>query len=122
MSLNVFSQTVTKPNQIKLPSSTSKLIIKDLIQGDNNKQELILTNQKIKLLEDKIILKDSIICNLDYKIENLNKISSTQQEKIKLIEQLNKNLEKDLKKSKRTTKLVGVLGISSIIGVIFLLK
>ena len=64
-SLNSFSQNVTDSTSIQLKKPIAKLVIKDLITGDGAKNELALTIDKIKLFEQKIVLKDSIILNLN---------------------------------------------------------
>ena len=46
---------------IKLPIHVAKQIAKDLVSGDSAKAELKLTNEHIVLLNQKIVLKDSII-------------------------------------------------------------
>lgn len=46
---------------VKLPLPVAKAIVKDLISGDSAKAELKLANEQIKLLDQKITLKDSII-------------------------------------------------------------
>lgn len=46
---------------IKLPLSVAKAIVKDLVSGDSAKAELKLANEQIKLLDQKIVLKDSIV-------------------------------------------------------------
>ena len=73
MSLKSFSQTVIDSTKIQLTKPIAKLVIKDLIKGDGAKQELVLFGDKIKLLEQKIFLKDStwfpptpVLLNLSY--------------------------------------------------------
>ena len=66
------------PSSIQLKKPIAKLVIKDLISGDGAKEELLLNIDKVKLLEDKIILKDSVIFNLKDQISNFkHKIRST---------------------------------------------
>ena len=59
MSLKGFSQNDTVQSSIQLKKPIAKLVIKDLITGDGAKEELAITSDKIKLLEQKIFLKDS---------------------------------------------------------------
>ena len=61
MSLKGFSQNVTDSTSIQLKKPIAKLVIKDLITGDGLKEELTLSISKIKLLEQKVVLKDSVI-------------------------------------------------------------
>ena len=122
MSLKGFSQNDTVPSSIQLKKPIAKLVIKDLIQGDGAKEELILSTDKIYLLEEKIILKDSIINNLDSQIGNFNSILNTKSDQLLLSQELSKKLQTDLKKQKLTTKLVGGAGILVAVGVVLIVK
>lgn len=99
-----------------------KLVIKDLISGDGAKEELIINSGKFKLLEQKIILKDSIIFNLNDKINNFNSIMLTKNDQLNLSQELSKKLEQDLKKQKLKTKLVGITGAAVAIGILIIAK
>ena len=74
MSLNSFSQNVIDSTSIQLKKSIARLVIKDLIIGDSFKKELNLTSTKYTLLENKVVLKDSIINNLNFQVSNFNNI------------------------------------------------
>ena len=100
----------------------AKLVIKDLITGDGAKDELALTLDKIKLFEEKVILKDSIIVNLENKISNFNSIMNTKSDQLALSRELSKKLEIDLKKQKLKNKLPAGAGIVAVVATIFLLK
>ena len=56
-----------------IKKTDSRLVIKDLITGDSFKQELSLIIIET-LLENKVILKDSVINNLNFQINNFNSI------------------------------------------------
>jgi len=122
MNLNSFSQNVTDSTSIQLKKPIAKLVIKDLITGDGAKEELNLVTEKIKLYEQKIVLKDSIINNLNIKINNFNSIISTKSDQLTLSEKLSKQLQTDLKKQKIKTKITGGVGIIAVGAVIFILK
>jgi hypothetical protein len=120
MSLKGFSQNATKKSsqdstRIQLTKPIAKLVIKDLITGDGAKQELVLFSDKIKLLEQKIVLKDSIIFNLDSQIHNFNSIISTKSNQLLISQELSKKLQVDLKKQKFKTKLTLGGGIAAVI-------
>lgn len=100
----------------------AKLVIKDLITGDGIKEELSLSVSKIRLLEQKIVLKDSVIKNLDFKVGNFESIMLTKTDQLALSQELSKRLQADLKKQKLKTKLMGGAGIVAVIGVVVLLK
>jgi len=122
MSLKGFSQNVTDSTSIQLKKPIAKLVIKDLITGDGIKEELSLSISKIRLLEQKIVLKDSVIKNLDFKIGNFESIMLTKTDQLTLSQELSKRLQSDLKKQKLKTKLMGGAGIIAVVGVVVLLK
>ena len=100
----------------------AKLVIKDLITGDGAKEELVLITDKINLLEQKIVLKDSIITNLNSQVGNFNSILLTKSDQLKLSRELSERLQSDLKKQKLKTKLMGGAGILVAVGVAILVK
>ena len=122
MSSKGFSQNDTVPSSIQLKKPIAKLVIKDLITGDGAKEELVLTVDKIQLLEQKIIFKDSIITNLNNQIGNFNSILNTKTDQLKLSRELSEKLQKELKKQKIQTKLMGGVGIAAVVAVAVILK
>jgi hypothetical protein len=89
---------------IKLPVPIAKAIVKDLISGDSAKAELELANQQIVLLNQKAILKDSIISGhvqkgilYEERIKNEQLKFNTQNSWVKDLERQNKNLKVKLK-------------------------
>jgi len=122
VSLNSFSQTVTDSTTIRLKKPIVKLVIKDLIKGDGAKKELILYGDKIKLFQEKIILKDSVILNLNTKVNNFNSILITKSDQLSLSQELSKKLEQDLKKQKFKNKLTTGAGILAVIVTAILVK
>ena len=122
MSSKGFSQNDTVPSSIQLKKPIAKLVIKDLITGDGAKEELVLTVDKIQLLEQKIIFKDSIITNLNNQIGNFNSILNTKTDQLKLSRELSEKLQTNLKKQKIKTKLMGGVGIAAVVAVAVILK
>jgi hypothetical protein len=122
MSLKGFSQNVTNSTSIQLKKPIAKLVIKDLITGDGAKNELAITIDKIKLFEQKIDLKDSIILNLNNKINNFDSILLTKSDQLLLSQELSKRLEQDLQKQKLKNKLTMGAGILGIVAVAILVK
>ena len=94
----------------------AKLVIKDLLTGDEAKDELVLSVKKFQLLEQKVVLKDSVISNLNDQITNFNSMILTKNDQLSLSEELSKKLKKDLQKQKLKTKLVGLAGIGVAVG------
>ena len=121
-SLKGFSQSVTDSTSIQLKKPIARLVIKDLIKGDGAKSELALTLGKIKILEQKIILKDSVIFNLNSKISNFNSILFTKTDQLALSQELSKKLQTDLKKQKFKNKLTVGAGIVGIVAAVLLVK
>ena len=116
MSLKGFSQNVTDSTSIQLKKPIAKLVIKDLITGDGAKEELSLSVSKIKLLEQKVVLKDSVIKNLNFQVGNFESIMLTKSDQLALSQELSKRLQTDLKKQKLKTKLMGGAGLVAIAG------
>lgn len=106
---------------IQLQKPIARLVIKDLITGDGAKQQLVLFGDKINLLEQKIILKDSIILNLNSKLSNFNTIALTQSQQLEISQQLSKRLEQDLKRQKVKTKVFKYGGSAALLGIVSLL-
>jgi hypothetical protein len=103
--LSSFSQTVTKTDSIvPLKVPIAKLVIKDLLQGDGAKQELLEANKVIDLQKGQITLysqKDSL---KDQKILNLNTIIDKTTQQRDLAIDMSKSLEKELKVQQLKTK------------------
>ena len=122
MNLKGFSQNDTVQSSIQLQKPIAKLVIKDLITGDGAKEELVLSTDKILLLEQKVVLKDSVINNLNSKIGNFNSILNTKTDQLALSRELSEKLQKDLKKQKLKTKLMGGVGLVAVGAAIIILK
>tara|TARA_B110000902_G_scaffold209902_1_gene239854 strand:+ start:745 stop:1110 length:366 start_codon:yes stop_codon:yes gene_type:complete len=121
--LKGFSQSDTiDSTSILLKTPIAKLVIKDLIYGDGIREELSIITTKVSLLEKKVILKDSVISNLNFQIHNFNNILRTSKSQFQLTVDLNKKLGLSLKKQKIKTKLMGGAGLIAIAGVILILK
>ena len=125
MNLQSFSQTDKKTDSLKtiqLNKPIVRLVIKDLIQGDGNKKELIIVNNKINLLEKKVVIKDSVIDKLNERVLNFESMLNTKSNQIILSQELSLRLQTDLKKQKVKTKLMSGAGIVAVIGILLLSK
>ena len=106
MSLSSFSQTVTERDSVvRLEVPIVKLVIKDLVTFDGVKLQLIETQELLKLSNDKLVLKDSVITNLNGKVINLQTIIDKKDEQFNLESEKSKSLEKELRRQKRNTFL-----------------
>ena len=102
MSLSSFSQTVTQTDSVvKLKVPIVKLVIKDLITFDGVKLQLSETEKLLELSDKKIVLKDSIISNMETKVVNLETIITKKDEQFSLERQKSESLLKELKQEKR---------------------
>lgn len=115
----IFSQKDTN-SKVVIDTSIAKKIAIDLIKGDECKLELKITQENIKLLNNKISIKDSIINNQKNQIANFGKMVDG---KDKLLQISNENLEsvkKQLRKNKNNLLLwklttLATIGVSSFI-------
>ena len=117
VSLKCFSQIDT--TKISLQEPIARLIIKDLIEGDGAKKELSITLEKVLLLNQKIVLKDSIINTHSQQIDNYNSIVISKSEQVKISQELTSKLQEDLKKQLRKNKITIVT--SAIVVILMLL-
>lgn len=124
LSWNSFSQTDTaKDSIVPLKAPIARLVIKDLVEGDGNKIELVELNKILGLTEDKVKLKDSVITTLDTKVVNLQTIIATKEEQFKLQEELSKKLHKELKAEKRKTFLYKLgTGVGAVATILLLVQ
>ena len=122
MSLNGFSQNVIDSTSIQLKKPIVRLVIKDLITGDSFKKELNLITTKYSLLENKVILKDSVISNLNFQINNFNYILSTKESQLEVTQELNNKLKLEIKKQKFKNKLTAGAGVVAILVAVLLVK
>ena len=97
---------------MKLEVPIVKLVIKDLVKFDGVKLQLVSTQELLKLSNDKLVLKDSVITNLNGKVINLEGIIQKKDEQFGLESEKSKQLEKELKRQKRNTFLwkLGTIG------------
>lgn len=88
------------------------MVIKDLVTFDGVKLELLETKELLRLSNDKLTLKDSVITNLNDKVFNLEDIINKKDEQFGLESEKSKQLEKELKRQKRNTFLwkLGTIG------------
>lgn len=91
--------------------------MKDLLSGDSAKAQLKLVEREVVELNNKIVLKDSVINTLRLKEDNYVTIINSEKEKFKIVESYSKKLEWDLKKEKVKNKFKSILG-TAVIGVL----
>ena len=104
-SLPTFSQTVTDTSLVVLPEPIARAVIKELLLGDAAKKELNATNIKLRLIEQKVSVKDSVILNLEKQLENLLSADKQREEQLDTFDKMTNQLHTDLKKEKASKKL-----------------
>lgn len=109
-----FSQTDTDTKFVKcFPEPVLRMMLKDLISGDSAKSMLVIQEEEIRLMEDKISVQDSIINSYRFKEENYEKIIN-EYNKFKVLEDYIENLEGDLKQEKKNNRLKTISSIGLI--------
>ena len=102
LSLSVgYSQDTT----IELELQVARLVIEDLVKGDQAKEELFLSKEQIEVLESKVSLKDSIINKKNDIILNYEGIIGKRSEQLQTSKELSTKLQQSLKKQKAKTRL-----------------
>lgn len=103
---------------MKLEVPIVRLVIKDLVTFDGLKLQLVETEKLLQLSDKKIILKDSIITNMETKVINLETIITKKDEQFSLERQKSESLLKELKQEKRKGffyKIGSGIGVAAII-------
>ena len=110
--MSSFSQTdTTKPTtnsdttKVRLKVPVAKLAIKDILKGDGCEVELKLTQVKLIKTEEREKEKDSHIVLLEEKDKNNNFMLGKKDEQLKISEELNNTLHKELKGQRTKTFL-----------------
>jgi hypothetical protein len=109
------SQTVTN-NKVVIDVEIAKKIANDLVSGDVAKAKLKLTENNIILLEKKVVVKDSVINNLEKQKSNLNLVITYKDDIISKQEEISNSYKKQLIKAKTSTffyKIFAYIGVGS---------
>ena len=113
MSSKGFSQNDTIPKPIVLTKPIARLVIKDLVTGDAAERQLQAMQQILKVTNDKLLTQSDLVLNLKTQVSTYQRIIEQKDSQFKTQEQLSKDLQKALKRERRTKKLYQ---IGSIIG------
>ena len=105
VSLPSFSQTVTDTSLVVLPEPIARAVIKDILLGDATKKELDATIIKLSLVEQKVVLKDSVITSLELQLANLKAADLEREQQLNKYDQMTNRLESDLKKEAAIKRL-----------------
>ncbi len=105
LSFKSFSQTDTTSTTIQLSKPIAKLVVTDLISGDQAKIEVKTLGELISELEKKNTTSLNIIENLETQNKNFSLMINEYKEKSETQAQLSEDLEKALKRQKRQTTI-----------------
>ncbi len=121
--MSCFSQTGISKDTTKVVISqeVAKQIAKDLVKYDGCVQELKLTQDKLLMTEQREILKDSTISLLTQKDSNNQIIIGKQQEQLKVSTDLNKELQKEIKRYRFEGIVYKVISVVGVLTTSFLL-
>ena len=100
---------------VRLQQPIAKMVIKDLIKGDGLELQLDKKQQELKLILDKMKLKNKKIFSLNSKINNLNLIIDSKQKQFDLQQNLSKDLKKELRVKKRNNLFYKIASIAGIL-------
>jgi len=124
VTLTLFSQTVTDTTTKCFPIPMVKLIMKDLISGDEAKEQLRLTELQLKETEKKVDLKDSIIFKMEEKEKTYMQLIFDERSKYGILEDHTKKVENNLKieklKGRFSRSILG--GGAAILVILLILK
>jgi len=122
MILNLSVGLAQDIQQIQLAPKVARLVVTDLLEGDQAKLEVKLLDQEVTLLKDKIKVLDSIAGKKDAIISNYEEILGKKDNQLNLSSELSKKLQTDLKKQKAKTKLFQMgSGVFAVAGILLLL-
>jgi len=122
MILNLSVGLAQDTQQIQLAPKVARLVVTDLLEGDQAKLEVKLLDQQVTLLKDKIKVLDSIAGKKDVIISNYEEILGKKDNQLNLSSELSKKLQTDLKKQKAKTKLFQMgSGVFAVAGILLLL-
>jgi len=108
MSYSSFSQNDTDSTKIVLTKPIAKLVIQDIIGGDQLKIQLKTTEELLAETNNKLDTQGLLVINLETQINNYQGIIEDLNSKSKIQDDLSKDLEKALKAQRRRTFLYKV--------------
>lgn len=125
LSWNSFSQTVTPirdTSRIVLSTETARRVAIDLLEGDKAREEVQILSKEIDTLKAVVALQDSLVILRENEIKDLNKIVELQtigdKEKLQRIDNLNKELKKQVTLKTVFETTTGVATVALIISLI----
>lgn len=108
-----FSQIDTK-SKVSIDTSIARKIAIDLVKGDECKEELKIVKKNVSLLQEKHIIKDSIIVKYKNQVDNLNKIVFSKDNLLEISEENLSTAKKQISKYKGNLFLWKVITLATI--------
>ncbi len=105
MSFNSFSQTVIDSTKIVLTKPIAKLVIQDIVVGDQLKIQFKTLEEILKETNGKLKTQTLLVTNLESQVLNYKSMVTDLNSKSSIQNDLTKDLEAALKKANRRTKL-----------------
>jgi hypothetical protein len=105
MSFNSFSQTVIDSTKIVLTKPVAKLVIQDIVIGDQLKLKLRTLEEILNQTNGKLKTQSLLVTNLESQVLNYKGIVDDLNSKSTIQNDLTRDLEAALKKANRRTKL-----------------
>ena len=105
MSFSSSSQTVTDSTKIVLTKPVAKLVIKDIVVGDQLKLKVRTLEEILSETNGKLKTQTLLVTNLESQILNYKGIVTDLNYKSSIQKDLSKDLETALKRANRRTKL-----------------
>jgi len=105
MSYSSFSQTVIDSTKIVLTKPVAKLVIQDIVIGDQLKFKLKTIEELLGVTNNKLDTQSTLVVNLNSQITNYKDIIQDLSTKSNIQKDLSKDLEEALRKANRRTKL-----------------
>ena len=105
MTLNLSVGLAQDTQQIQLKPQVARLVVTDLLEGDQAKLEVKLLDEQVTLLKDKIAIADSILGKKDAIIQNYEEILGKKDDQLGISKELSKKLQTTIKKEKAKRKL-----------------
>ena len=99
MSFNSFSQTVTDSTKIVLTKPIAKLVIQDIVVGDQLKIQFKTLEEILKETNGKLKTQTLLVTNLESQVLNYKSMVTDLNSKSSIQNDLTKDLEAALKKS-----------------------
>ena len=123
MSYSSFSQTATDSTKIVLTKPVAKLVIKDIVVGDQLKLQVKTLQDIIKEANSKSKTQLLLVENLESQVVNYKQIIGELNSKSDIQSQLSKDLEKALRAQKRKTFLYKVgTGVGAVATLLLLVQ